>query len=527
MPEDFPNAIPQIFVEGKSLGKRIPHIEKDGKLCLAPNTGILIDSTKPKGIVSDSLERASKLIQDGLSEKNKEDFLTEYQAYWNAEETIQFICNPDGEDRVVVMTTLTKDEKGGTFFFDDYDSAKKWATKTEYKITEKKEAFLIHLTEAFYPPDFDRKILQFEIFDLIKSYSSAKSFGKLKLWLAKNGLPAVIVLGLPLNNSDKVFIGVRIEKLEGKLKEEAQKGFRPGKVPVPKELLLGRKKATTKIRINRLDPKFLLKRGGANNDLLEKIVTIIGCGSIGSHLVTKLAALGVGNLRLIDSETFEAENLHRHALGMTDIGKNKAQAMTELLERNYPHLNIEYRGNRIEKVFSDEPSFVLNSDLVLIALGDETLELFLNDSLPPSFKRLHVWVEPLSIGGHLLLTGINTIGCFRCLFSDDSTIGIYNQASLAEPAQNFLKSYSGCAGVFTPFSAIDADKAANEAATLAARILLRKEEKNLLVSWRGYDDDFINAGYKLSSRGKLLSVNEKRIEENFANPSCATCGIKI
>jgi hypothetical protein len=88
-------------------------------------------------------------------------------------------------------------------------------------------------------------------------------------------------------------------------------------------------------------------------------------------------------------------------------------------------------------------------------------------------------------------------------------------------------SYSGCAGVFTSFSAVDADKAANEAATIAARVLLHKEETNLLISWRGYDDDFVNAGHKISSRGKMFSENERRIETNFVNPICPTCRINM
>lgn len=297
-------------------------------------------------------------------------------------------------------------------------------------------------------------------------------------------------------------------------------------MPVWRELLFGRKKPVTKIDVSRLDSDFLLKRGGGNTNLLEQTVAVIGCGSIGSHLVMKLASLGVGNLRLIDNEDFKAENLHRHVLGMPDIDKNKATSLTELINRNYPHLNVEYKNTRIEDIIKQEPKFILDSDLAIIALGDETLELFLNDSLPQNFNRIHVWVEPLSIGGHLLFTDSKKAGCFRCLFTNDRETGIYNQSAFAEAGQNFQSSYSGCAGVFTPFSAVDADKAANEAATLATRILLGKEKNNLLMSWRGYEDDFIKAGYKLSRRGNMFFSNEKRIETNFSNPICSTCGAK-
>ena len=527
IPENFPNAVPQVFVERKSLGKRIPHVEENGKLCIVPNTGILLDSNKPKELIIESIERASKLIQDGLSEKNKEDFLTEYQAYWTGEASIKSVCDPDKGSREVELITLSKDDQDGLFLFDDYSSARNWAAKINHKIINREKAFLINLTEAFYPPDYNKPVLQSEIFDLIKSFTSLSEYRRLNSWLQKNRLPAVIVISLPLNSREQVFIGMMVKALTGKLKDKSQNGFYPGMGPVWRELLLGHKNPVTKISINRLDSSYLLKRGGGNNSLLDKTVAIIGCGAIGSHLVMKLASLGIGNLRLVDSENFKAENLHRHVLGMTDIDKNKALCLTKLLNQNYPHLNVQHKENLIEEVMKKEPDFILDSDLVLIALGDETLELSLNDSLPQNLKRLHVWVEPLSIGGHLLLTGLKNVGCFRCLFGNDSIFGIYNQAAFAAAGQNFQRSYSGCAGVFTPFSAVDADKAANEAATIAARVLLDKEESNMLISWRGYEDDFINEGYKFSSRGKIFSTNERRIETNFVNPICSTCGIRI
>ncbi|MGI8544556.1 MAG: ThiF family adenylyltransferase [Aridibacter sp.] len=527
LPDNFPHSVPKIFIERKSLKKRIPHIEKNGKLCLVPNTGILLDSSNPKRLVSESIERASVLIQDGLTEKNKEDFLTEYRAYWNGDASIKSVCSPNQGSGVITMVTLSKEGKEKTFIFDNFTSAQTWAARTDHKVEDREQAFLLNLTKAFYPPDYDKKVLQSEIFDLMKSFSLPETYLQLKSWLERNRLPAVIILSLPLNNQEKVLIGIRVEKLTGKLKDKSQKGFRPGMEPVWRELLLGNKKAVSKIAVDRIDPEFLLKRGGGNNDLLKKTVTVIGCGAIGSHLVMKLASLGVGNLKIIDPEAFRAENLHRHVLGMSDIDKNKAFGLSKLINRNYPHLNVDYREKRIEEILKSEPDFVLDSDLVLIALGDETLELFLNDSLPQNLKRLHVWVEPLSIGGHLLLTGIEAVGCFRCLFNHDPLVGIHNQAAFAEVGQTFQSSYSGCAGVFTPFSSVDADKAANEAATLTARVLLNIEKKNMLISWLGYEDDFVNAKYILSSRGKHFSTNEKRIESNFSDPRCHTCGTKI
>jgi molybdopterin/thiamine biosynthesis adenylyltransferase len=526
LPENFPNALPEIFTERKALRKRIPHLEGIGRLCLIPNTGILIDASKPESIIIEALERARRLIVRGLSGENKEEFLEEFLAYWNADETLESICDANGQTRLVSLVGFIKDGKPFNLVADNLEAAQNWALKLGLKPAQRYEALFLRFNEAFYPPDFDKPVLNSEILGLIKSLCTPASLLTLNTWLWKKKLPAFLILSLPLKqNQERILIGVRFEHSEGKAKEQAQKGFRPGFTPAFREIHADRKSPVTKLSIDRLDSEYLLTRGGSTRNLLAKTVTLIGCGAIGSHLAMKLAALGVGRLRLIDNEILKAENIHRHTLGVQDIGISKVIGLAAILNRQYPHLLFEFRESRIQDLLKNEPEFVKESDLVLIALGDETLELYLNDLLPRSVKRLHTWVEPLSIGGHALVAGLATTGCYRCLFQTDPTYGIFNQAAFAALGQNFQKSFSGCAGVFTPFSAVDADKAANEAATLAARILVGKEDKNMLVSWRGYEEDFLSAGFNLSSRGKMFSAGERQIEFGFKNLTCSYCRV--
>lgn len=526
LPEEFPNVLPEVFIERKNLKKSIPHLGKTGKLCLVPNTGILIDTSKPESIIVESLERARRIIISGLSGTSKEEFLEEFLAYWDANESLDSICRADSQTRTVSLAGFIKDGEPFNLLADNFESAQKWASKLELKVAERHEALFLRFNEAFYPPDFDKPLLNSEVLGLIKSKCSPATLRTFNSWLWRKKLPAFLILSLPLKQDQgRILIAVKFEHSEGKAKEQAQKGFRPGFVPAFKEIHAGGKSAVTKLSINRLDSEYLLMRGGATENLLAKSVSLIGCGAIGSHLAVKLAALGIGRIRLIDNEVLKAENIHRHALGVKDIGVNKAVGLAATLDKHYPHLQFEVKESRIQDVLKKEPKFVIESDLVLIALGDETLELYLNDLLPRSVKRLHTWVEPLGIGGHALFTGIESTGCYRCLFETDPSCGIFNQSAFAAPGQNFQKSFSGCAGVFTPFSALDADKAANESATLAARILLGKENKNMLVSWRGYQEDFLSAGFNLSTRGKMFAAGDRQTELGFKNPICSYCSI--
>lgn len=531
LPPEFPQTLPEVYIDRASLPRRVPHVEKTGKVCIAPTTGVLLDARNPRGIVRDAIERARNVLVDGLSGANQDDFIEEFLAYWNAdlEEGMASICDPSGVSRSAHLLWLVRpgDAKDRmTLVADDLSSARTWAEKTGWRIGQRGDAFFLAVEKAFVPPDFDDSLATRQMLDIIIATASSESRHAMKAWLRKSKLPATIIFSLPLKHGQgRALIGARLEAASGDARERAQKGFRPGHVPASLEVNHTKDTPVTKLQVGRLDPSYLITRGGSANDMYSSTVTVIGCGAIGSHLVERLASLGIGHLRLIDPEELSADNVHRHVLGVCHIGVAKAEGMKATLATRYPHIDVTCRVARAEGVLETEPDFITGSDMVIVALGDETLELSLNDILRDQVRRLHVWVEPLGIGGHVLATGLSPRGgCFRCLFGDDPTHGIYNQSAFAAPGQRFQKSFSGCAGTFTPFAGVDADRAAVEAATVAARILRKDETENQLVSWREYEDDFNRAGFRLSARGKMLGAGERRRETRFFRTDCPTCG---
>jgi len=80
-------------------------------------------------------------------------------------------------------------------------------------------------------------------------------------------------------------------------------------------------------------------------NLSGKKITLVGCGTIGSHLAKMLAQSGAGygdggRLTLIDQQIFNAGNIGRHLLGLPDIGRSKAIAVADMLSQLYPELEI-------------------------------------------------------------------------------------------------------------------------------------------------------------------------------------------
>lgn len=60
---------------------------------------------------------------------------------------------------------------------------------------------------------------------------------------------------------------------------------------------------------------------------------IIGCGGVGSWLAHSMAKLiEPKNILLVDGDTLEEKNLDRQLFSMEDIGRNKAEALADLLK---------------------------------------------------------------------------------------------------------------------------------------------------------------------------------------------------
>ena len=70
-------------------------------------------------------------------------------------------------------------------------------------------------------------------------------------------------------------------------------------------------------------------------------VAIAGLGGLGSNIAVMLARSGVGHLLLVDFDVVDVTNLNRQAYGISQVGKEKTQALKELLCEINPYL--EYK----------------------------------------------------------------------------------------------------------------------------------------------------------------------------------------
>lgn len=532
MPPFFPDELLSVVVERASLPKQAPHVEVSGKICGAPPSGVLIDASRPADLVAESLARATTTLEKGLLSDDPSEFLTELQSYWGKQGLTRTysICSPSGESRVIARIEVTTGlPKSSVVFADNVEAGQRWVSNLRGTIGQVSESFFIRLQTPFVPPDFDEHVSVRALRRVAQKHAAPEDSKRFREWLNVTPLPAWILISVPgVEAAGPIVLGARVEAPKGDTKKKVQAGFRPHTIPPHRRIDFTLNEPITRRNLGRLDTQFLTARGGAAETLSGKVVTVIGVGAVGSPLGGLLASFGVGELRLVDPEALAPENVHRHYLGVRHLRRNKAQAMAEELSSRFPHLKFPFRKVSVQDLLHAEPEFLTEADLIVVALGDETLELRINSLLRRGPPRIHAWVEPLSLGGHALSCHVSREAspCFACLYVRDPEHGLINRSSLTDAGQIIQRTLAGCAGTFSPFSSLDAHRTALEAAQLAGRVLTGAAEESELVTWRGNESIFVAEGFRLSQRGHLLISNSSVSVpgRDLRRPDCAVCG---
>jgi molybdopterin/thiamine biosynthesis adenylyltransferase len=293
---------------------------------------------------------------------------------------------------------------------------------------------------------------------------------------------------------------------------------------------LDMRETTARVRpfvLIRKDRRYLVQRGGADADLSEARVLVIGCGAVGGHVAFELARAGVGQITLVDHDRLTPENSFRHALGRRYWEKAKADALKTEIEAQLPYVRVSAVVLPIEVVLDRKAVALTDYDLVVLAIGNPTVELEINERLHRAGRRgVFTWLEPFGIGGHALLVANDSDGgCFECLYTslDETEQGLVNRAAFAAPGQAFGRAFSGCGSLHTPYGSMDAVQTAGLAARLALDALTHREQGNPLRSWKGDGEEFLGAGFAVSERYRASADELSRTQYAYRAPHCRVC----
>ena len=126
----------------------------------------------------------------------------------------------------------------------------------------------------------------------------------------------------------------------------------------------------TEKQIKRYSRQMVLKKIGpiGQKKLLNSKVLVIGAGGLGSPVLIYLAALGIGNIGIIDHDKVDLSNLHRQILFETvDLKKQKSKIAGQKIKKINSDINVSYYQkkldhNNIDKIAKKYPILVDGSD---------------------------------------------------------------------------------------------------------------------------------------------------------------------
>ena len=73
--------------------------------------------------------------------------------------------------------------------------------------------------------------------------------------------------------------------------------------------------------------------------LKQAKVCVVGVGGLGNPIVTRLAAMGVGKIRIVDRDVIELSNLHRQTMfNEDDVGQVKVETAAKKLRKLNPDI---------------------------------------------------------------------------------------------------------------------------------------------------------------------------------------------
>jgi len=106
-------------------------------------------------------------------------------------------------------------------------------------------------------------------------------------------------------------------------------------------------------------------------------ITVIGCGGIGGATTEMLVRMGVGDLTIIDKDTFDVSNINRQLMSsFYSVGKSKVNTTYGILKSINPFVNItsfeeELNEDNVQKI-------VEGSDIVIDALDNLVTRIILS-----------------------------------------------------------------------------------------------------------------------------------------------------
>lgn len=410
--------------------------------------------------------------------RQEEEYQKEFLFYWNKS------ANDDYEIELFITTS---DKHSWLNVYYDTDDKKRRLVYPEIFLNDMKGKKLNEKVQALYipiidnrniiPPNIDNSWTVTDVLNILDN----KQFNKISsatynelLTYSYSKKMILIVFEMQIGNNRVAFSCEIIFKNSGTMK------------------LLKKIEDNTEnvklIRTIRCDYEFLNTQIGNDTSLIGKKVALIGCGSLGSYILTEIIKVGIKDVILFDNDKVYPENLMRHRGTFFWCELPKTNILKFELERVHPQIKVTSVNQKItaENIIDLLPQDV---DLVIFAVGSSDVQLECNHQLKSShYNRpvLFCWLEGNGEQSHVLGINYSRQGCYRCLYTDTMGNWINNKINTVTEAnveRNVIR--NGCGGTRIAYG--NAILLQTVYMTLKAinKVFSEKFECNFLISFNG------------------------------------------
>ena len=168
--------------------------------------------------------------------------------------------------------------------------------------------------------------------------------------------------------------------------------------------------------MDRYSRQIMLEEIGYNGQmkLRSARVCVIGTGGLGHPIISRLAAMGIGTLRIIDRDVIELSNLHRQTLfEESDVGKVKVETVANKLKKMNSDCNIEAFPISINDHTALE--VIKECDVVIDALDSVNARYSINRACSKQ-KIPFVTGAAVGVSGQVFTVMPGESACYHCMF---------------------------------------------------------------------------------------------------------------
>jgi hypothetical protein len=445
LPDTFPWKTPDVYVPGDVQLEMTPHV--NGHLVCSRGYKVFANPGRRKEVLQRVITEALTVLEQPLTDEQKrEHFLSEAQAYWVTEDTTRFHYLPSLIDHTFVFQC-----KETKIHIVTVLEAQPLGTQPEIvglRIDVPAEeicGFLVS-TEKWFAQNASANDVLRRGLEALNKLSHRPKMLKMMLAFRVRAANGDFIL------SARIVQEIKLLKLLGRhpnfwlerFHEQAQ------------EL---RKISSEDLSTRRLIRRSIGKsasQSSAFTAIEETRLAVIGCGSLGSHIIDLLLQSGMQNMYLVDNELLFPENLARHGLPGIYQYIPKAEGLRDKALRSYPEANITLSLADIRLPDAQKHLVAWSSSLVVCAAADQSAEMLLselarNGSLPGVW---YCWVEPHLTAGHLVFQPAGQESTLADLYTPTEGDWFYcHRVSRDDSADTERE--CGCQTTFTPFSGAD------------------------------------------------------------------------